>query len=125
MLTSSSAMLNSCALEQLAADAVADGLALRDELGGVELRDDGLEDFVADRGEHALVVVGAEVLRATDDDVSQPLAAAGETFLFDAKPRKGKNPGPGRLSYLVDLGQVLDLWPVQHAQGERDHLQVL
>ena len=36
--------------------------ALGDELGGVELGDDGFEDFVADGGEDALVVVLAEVL---------------------------------------------------------------
>lgn len=48
---------------EVAADAVGDGLALGDELGGVELGDDGLEDFVADGGEDSLVVVCAEVLR--------------------------------------------------------------
>jgi hypothetical protein len=31
---------------------------LRDELGGVELGHDGFEDFVADGGEHTLIVVG-------------------------------------------------------------------
>ena len=50
------------ALGQVGADAVGDGLTLGDELCGVELGDDGLEDFVADGGEDALVVVGAEVL---------------------------------------------------------------
>ena len=50
------------ALEQVCANAVGDGFALGDELGGVELRDDGFEDFVADGGEHALVVVEAEIL---------------------------------------------------------------
>jgi hypothetical protein len=50
------------ALEQVSADAVGDGFALRDEFGGVELRDDGFEDFVANGGEDALVVVEAEVL---------------------------------------------------------------
>lgn len=47
---------------ELVADALGDGLALGDELGGVELGDDGLEDFVADGGEDTLIVVGAEVL---------------------------------------------------------------
>ena len=51
-------------LEQVGADAGGDGLALRDELGGVELGDDGFEDFVADGGEDALVVVLAEVLQS-------------------------------------------------------------
>ena len=50
------------AFEEVGADALADGLALGDEFGGVELRDDGFEDFVADGGEHALVVVEAEGL---------------------------------------------------------------
>lgn len=50
------------ALHQVGADALRDGLALGDELGGVELRDDGLEDFVSDGGEDSLVVVLAEVL---------------------------------------------------------------
>jgi hypothetical protein len=35
---------------------------LGDELGGVELCDDGFEDFVSDGGEDALVVVLAKVL---------------------------------------------------------------
>ena len=51
------------AFQEVGADAVADGFALGDELGGVELGDDGFEDFVADGGEDALVVVLAEVLR--------------------------------------------------------------
>lgn len=38
------------ALEQVAADAVGDGFTLGDELGGVELGDDGFEDFVSDGG---------------------------------------------------------------------------
>lgn len=50
------------ALEQVGANAVADGFTLGDEFCGVELCDDGLEDFVADGGEDALVVVEAEVL---------------------------------------------------------------
>lgn len=50
------------ALEQVGADAVRHGFTLGDQLGGVELRDDGLEDFVANGGEDTLVVVGAEVL---------------------------------------------------------------
>ena len=50
------------AFEEVGADAVADGFALGDEFGGVELGDDGFEDFVADGGEDALVVVLAEVL---------------------------------------------------------------
>ena len=47
---------------QVGADAVRHGFALGDELGGVELGDDGFEHFVADGGEHALVVVLAEIL---------------------------------------------------------------
>ena len=37
-----------CTPHQVRADAVRDRFSLGDELGGVELRDDGLEDFVAD-----------------------------------------------------------------------------
>ena len=50
------------AAEEVRADAGGDGLPLRDELGGVELGDDGFEDFIADGGEDALVVVETEVL---------------------------------------------------------------
>ena len=50
------------AADEVGADAGGDGLALRDELGGVELRDDGFENFVADGGENTLVVVEAEAL---------------------------------------------------------------
>jgi len=48
---------------ELASDALGDGLSLGDELGGVKLRDDGLEDFVADGRQDSLIVVDTEVLR--------------------------------------------------------------
>lgn len=50
------------ALEEFAADAVRYLLTLCDQLGRVELRDDRLENFIADGGEDTLVVVLAEVL---------------------------------------------------------------
>jgi hypothetical protein len=34
-----------------------DGFSLGDEFGGVELGDDGFEDFVADGGEDSFVVI--------------------------------------------------------------------
>lgn len=49
-------------LEEVGADAVGDGLTLGDELGGVELGDNGLQDFVSDRWEDTLIVILAEVL---------------------------------------------------------------
>jgi hypothetical protein len=55
-------------LHEVGADAVADGLSLGDELGGIELGDDGLEDFVSDGGEYSLIVVLAEVLRGKSND---------------------------------------------------------
>jgi hypothetical protein len=51
-----------CTLEQVAADAVGDGLTLGDELCGVELGDNSFEDFVSDGGEDTLVIVLTEVL---------------------------------------------------------------
>lgn len=50
------------AFEEVGADAVGDGLSLGDELGGIKLCDDGLEDFVANRGQDTLVIVLSEVL---------------------------------------------------------------
>ena len=50
------------AFQEVGADAGGDGFPLRDQFGGVELGDDGFEDFVADGGEDALVVVEAEGL---------------------------------------------------------------
>lgn len=50
------------AFDQVGAYAGGDGFSLRDQFGGVELGDDGFEDFVADGGEDALVVVEAEGL---------------------------------------------------------------
>lgn len=50
------------ALQQVGADAGGNGFPLRDQFGGVELGDDGFEDFVADGGEDALVVVETEGL---------------------------------------------------------------
>ena len=46
--------------DEVVADQSADVLTLCDELGGVELGDDALEDLVDNRGQDALVVVGAE-----------------------------------------------------------------
>lgn len=48
---------------QVVADALRDSLTLGDQLGGVKLCDDGLEDFVADGGQDSLVVVDTEVLK--------------------------------------------------------------
>ena len=53
------------ALKEIGADAVGDGFSLCDELGGVELGDNGLENFVSDRGKDTLVVVEAKVLRGS------------------------------------------------------------
>ena len=58
------------ALEEVGADAGRDGFSLRDQLRGVELGDDGFEDFVADGGEDALVVVQTEGLRGEDVSMS-------------------------------------------------------
>jgi hypothetical protein len=49
-------------LEEIGADAVADGFTLGDEFCGVELGDDGFEDFVANGREDTLVVVLPKVL---------------------------------------------------------------
>lgn len=37
-------------LEEIGADSVGDGFTLGDELGGVELGNDGFKDFVSDGG---------------------------------------------------------------------------
>lgn len=50
---------------QIGADALRDGLSLSDELCGVELGDDGLEDLVSNGGEDSLIVVDTEVLRGS------------------------------------------------------------
>jgi len=48
--------------EEVGADTVGDGFTLGNEFGGIELGDDGLEDFVSDRGEDTLIVILTEVL---------------------------------------------------------------
>jgi hypothetical protein len=50
---------------QIVADTLGDSLTLGDQLGGVKLGDDGLEDFVADGGQDSLVVVDTEVLESS------------------------------------------------------------
>lgn len=50
------------AAEEVGANAVGDGFTLGDEFGSIELGDDGLENFVSDRGEDTLVVILTEVL---------------------------------------------------------------
>ena len=44
-------------LEEVGSDTVGDGLSLSDELGGVELSDDGLEHLVPNRGEDTFIVI--------------------------------------------------------------------
>lgn len=90
---------------EVGADALGDSLALGDELGGVELGDDGFEDFVADGGENTLVVVGAEVLRMLA--LMLPAAYGGTS------------------SHLVNLWQRRDVRPVQDSQRQADHLKIL
>lgn len=56
---------------EVIADAVGDSLSLGDELGGVKLGDDGLEDLVTDRRENSLVVVCAEILYTSLADIQK------------------------------------------------------
>jgi hypothetical protein len=49
-------------LQQIASNSIGDGLSLGDELGGVELGDDGFEDFVSDGGQDSFVVVLTQIL---------------------------------------------------------------
>lgn len=53
-----------CALEEVGTDAVGDSFSLGDEFCGIELRNDGFKDFIADGGKDSLVVVLTEVLFA-------------------------------------------------------------
>lgn len=50
------------ALEQIGPDTIGDGLSLGDEFCGIELCNDGFQDFVTDGGENTLVVVETEIL---------------------------------------------------------------
>ena len=102
------------ALEQVCADLVGDGLTLGDELGGIELRDDGLENLVSDRRQDTLVVVEAEILHS--------VSLLSCTFL---EQRSVCSQLVYMCTHLVNLRQLLDLWAVQHPQCEGNHLQVL
>lgn len=44
-------------LHEVCADTVGDSFTLGDQLGGIELGDNGFEDFVSDGREHTLIVV--------------------------------------------------------------------
>lgn len=94
------------AAEEIGADAVGDGFTLGDEFGGIELCDDGLEDFVSDRREDTLIVVLTEVLEMM-----------GKLMRLDRRKR-----GEG---YLVNLGESLDFGTVQDSESQADHLQIL
>jgi hypothetical protein len=95
------------AAEEVGTDAVGDGFTLGDEFGGIELGDDGLEDFVSDRREDTLIVILTEVLDMR-----------GELMRLGRRWKRGK-------SYLVDLGESLDFGTVQDSEGQADHLQIL
>jgi hypothetical protein len=53
-------------LHQVGTDAVGDSFTLCDQLGGVELGHDGLEDFISNRGENTLVVIGTVGLDSSE-----------------------------------------------------------
>ena len=48
--------------QEVGTNAVGNSFTLGDELGSIELGDDGLEDFVSDGGKDTLVVILSEVL---------------------------------------------------------------
>lgn len=86
-----------------------DLLTLGDELGGVELGDDGLEDFVSDGGEDTLIVVLTERLWKRWD-------IRLEIYCYQQWEDR---------SYLVDLRESLDFRPVQDSECQADHLEIL
>ena len=92
-------------LHEVRPDPVGDGFTLGDEFGGVELGDDGFEDFVADGGEDTFVVIGTVGLPR------QPLSS----FYI----------GFGKGGYLVDRRQLGNIRPVQNSQRQANHLQIL
>jgi hypothetical protein len=47
---------------KVVSNSLRDSLSLGDELCGIELGDDSLQDFVSNRGEDSLIVIGTEVL---------------------------------------------------------------
>jgi hypothetical protein len=94
------------AAEEVGTDTVGDSFTLGDEFGGIELCDDGLEDFVSDRGKNTLIIILTEVL-----DMDSKLMR-----LEWARGGKG---------YLVDLGEGLDFGTVQDSESQADHLQIL
>ena len=93
-------------LEEVGADTVGDGLALGDELGGVELGDNGLQDFVSDRWEDTLIVILAEVLVYLSD------ICASLCYIH-------------LITYLINLWELLDVWSGQDSEGQADHLEIL
>jgi len=83
-------------LEEIGADSVADCFTLCDEFCGIELRYDGFEDFISDGGENTLVIVLAEILHL--------LSFWDNSDVLNIKTN------------LVNLGQSLDLWSMQHPE---------
>jgi len=91
-------------LEKVGADAVAYSLTLRDKLGGIELGDNGFEDFVSNRWKNTLVVILSEILYNSQIYLQLHRIV---------------------LSYLIDLWQLLNIWSAQDSQRQADHLQIL
>ena len=123
------------AADEVGADAGGDGLALCDELGGIELGDDGFEDFVPDGGEDALVVVETEALEGGIVLVKcqvgellgrgwrQCLIRIGEMIGLGTKQRSNRT--RKTWLYLVNFWQFGNVWSMQHPQRQADHLQIL
>lgn len=98
--------------EEVRTDAVRDRLPLGDEFGGIELGNNGLEDFVADRGEDSLVVVKTEGLCVL-------MSYCTTSSLSDCEDRGivgAELFEKGAIVHLIDLGQHLNFWPMQHPQ---------
>lgn len=94
------------ALHKVRPDPVGDGFTLGDEFGGVELGDDGFEDFVADGGENTFVIVGAIGLSCQLHYLLTLISGGGGC-------------------YLVDRRQLGNIRPVQNSQRQANHLQIL
>ena len=98
-------------LEEVSPDAIGHSLSLSNQLGGVELCYDRLENFVADRGEDSFVIIWSQILDL-------------HNFSVRSYKQTGSLQRKRILSYLINLGQLLHLGSMQDSQGQADHLQV-
>lgn len=89
-------------------DSSRNGFTLCDQLCGIELGDDGLQDFISDRRQDSLIVINTEVLHMEGLVEGRALASDNDVALCCGENRRLFIPGRfwAKLGHLADVAHA-------------------